>query len=94
MWAVQPPIMRFTFLFAVLALAAGCASTPSAPPSMASSAVDTSDPSFTPPNADGFVMIETPKAAAEEAAPRSASPVAMPAPNHEQPRGHVHAATN
>ena len=92
MWAVQPPIMRFTFLFALLALAAGCASTPSSPPATTSATVDTSDPSFTP-NGDGFVMVETPKAV-EEAAPRSAAPVALPAPNHEQPRGHVHAATN
>ncbi len=92
MWAVQLPIMRFTFLFALLALAAGCASTPSSPPSMTSATVDTSAPSFTP-NADGFVMVETPNAA-DEAAPKSAAPVAMPVPNHEQPRGHVHAATN
>ena len=91
MWAVQPHTMLFTFLFAVLALAAGCASTPSSPPSMTSAPVDTSDPSFTP-NADGFVMVETPKAA-DKAAHESAAPVALPAPNHEQPRGHVHAAT-
>jgi hypothetical protein len=85
--------MRFTFLFAVLALAAtGCASTPSSPPSMTSAVVDTSDPSFTPPSADGFVMVETAKT--EEAPHRGAAPVAMPAPNREQPRGHVHAATN
>ena len=60
---------------------------------MTPSPLETSDPSFTPPNDDGFVMVETPKAA-EEAAPRSTAPVALPVPNHEQPRGHVHAATN
>ena len=61
---------------------------------MTSSTVDTSDPSFTAPNGDDFVMVETPKRATEEAAHKSPAPVAMPAPNHEQPRGHVHAATN
>ena len=94
MWAVHSGTMRLTFLFAVLALAAGCASTPSSPPSVTSTTVDTNDPSFTPPSADGFVMVETARIEDAPPARAAAAPVALPAPNHEAPRGRVHAATN
>lgn len=85
MCAVQPGTMRFTFLFAVVALAAGCASTPSSPPSVTSSTVDTNDPSFTPPSEDGFVMVETARIGEAPPPRTAASPVALPAPNREAP---------
>lgn len=88
--------MRFSIVLSALALtlAAGCGSRASAPATPTTSAeVDTSDPSFNPPG-DGFVMVERPKA--EEATKKTAAPgpVALPAPNHEPPRGTIHAATN